>query len=179
MGTMENTPQTTFDLLADVRRRSEWDPMTDEAGIIETIDESTRVQVIYIFIYLLFFFLIFKVGVTLKKNYIFIYSFKKYIKMKAVFPTSARDVVTIGYSTQLEDGRLVMVNKSIEHKLCPEKSGVIRIEAGCAGVVVTPIKDQPNKCFVVQIADANPKGWIPKSVITLGKDIINFKKFYS
>ncbi|CAB4413670.1 unnamed protein product [Rhizophagus irregularis] len=134
MGTMENTPQTTFDLLADVRRRSEWDPMTDEAGIIETIDESTRVQ---------------------------------YIKMKAVFPTSARDVVTIGYSTQLEDGRLVMVNKSIEHKLCPEKSGVIRIEAGCAGVVVTPIKDQPNKCFVVQIADANPKGWIPKSVITL------------
>lgn len=56
MGTMENTPQTTFDLLADVRRRSEWDPMTDEAGIIETIDESTRVQVIYIFIYLLFFF---------------------------------------------------------------------------------------------------------------------------
>lgn len=97
--------------------------------------------------------------------------------MKAVFPTSSRDIVTIGYSTQLEDGRLVMVNKSIEHKLCPEKSGVIRIEAGCAGVVVTPIKDQPNKCFVVQIADANPKGWIPKSVITLGKDIINLKKF--
>jgi len=133
-GTMENTPQTTFDLLADVRRRSEWDPMTDEAGVIEVIDESTRVQ---------------------------------YIKMKAVFPTSARDVVTIGYTTQLEDGRMIMVNKSIEHKLCPEKSGIVRIEAGCAGVVVSPIKDQPNKCFVVQIADANPKGWIPKSVITL------------
>ncbi|GET01696.1 serine/threonine protein kinase [Rhizophagus clarus] len=133
-GTMENTPQTTFDLLADVRRRSEWDPMTDEAGILEIIDESTRVQ---------------------------------YIKMKAVFPTSARDVVTIGYSTQLEDGRMVMVNKSIEHKLCPEKPGIVRIEAGCAGVVVAPIKDQPNKCFVVQIADANPKGWIPRSVITL------------
>ncbi|RIA96044.1 hypothetical protein C1645_755864 [Glomus cerebriforme] len=133
-GTMENTPQTTFDLLADVRRRSEWDPMTDEAGIIEIIDESTRVQ---------------------------------YVKMKSVFPTSARDVVTIGYTTQLEDSRMVMVNKSIEHKLCPEKSGIIRLEAGCAGVVVSPIKDQPNKCFVVQIADANPKGWIPKSVITL------------
>lgn len=59
MGTMENTPQTTFDLLADVRRRSEWDPMTDEAGIIETIDESTRVQVIYIFIYLFILIIVF------------------------------------------------------------------------------------------------------------------------
>jgi hypothetical protein len=48
---MENTPQTTFDLLADVRRRSEWDPMTDEAGIIEVIDESTRVQVMHIYFF--------------------------------------------------------------------------------------------------------------------------------
>ena len=47
--TMENTPQTTFDLLADVRRRSEWDSMTDEAGIIEVIDESTKIQVVYLF----------------------------------------------------------------------------------------------------------------------------------
>ncbi|CAI2164675.1 17120_t:CDS:2 [Funneliformis geosporum] len=132
--TMENTPQTTFDLLADVRRRPEWDHMTAEAGIVEIIDESTRVQ---------------------------------YVKMKAVFPTSARDVVTIGYTTQLEDGRMVMVNRSIEHRLCPEKPGIVRIEAGCAGVVVEPIKDQPNKCHVTQIADANPKGWIPKSVISL------------
>ncbi|CAG8681096.1 8861_t:CDS:2, partial [Funneliformis mosseae] len=132
--TMENTPQTTFDLLADVRRRPEWDPMTAEAGIVEVIDESTRIQ---------------------------------YVKMKAVFPTSSRDVVTIGYTTQLEDGRMVMVNRSIEHRFCPEKRGVVRIEAGCAGVVVEPIQDQPNKCHVTQIVDANPKGWIPKSVIAL------------
>ena len=103
--------------------------------------------------------------------------------MKAVFPTSARDVVTIGYTTQLEDGRMIMANKSIEHGLCPEKPGIVRIETGCAGVVVEPIEGQPNKCFVTQIADANPKGWIPKSVITLCKRwniacIFNFIYFF-
>lgn len=61
-----------------------------------------------------------------------------------------------------------MVNQSIEHKLCPEKRGIVRFEVECAGFIIEPIENQPNKCRVIQIADGNPKGWIPKQLVNLG-----------
>ncbi|RIB23588.1 hypothetical protein C2G38_828176 [Gigaspora rosea] len=143
-GTVNNTLETTFDFLADVKRRPEWDHLMQEGKLIEIIDENTTVQ---------------------------------YIRMKAAFPVSARDVVTLNHVAKLSDGRMMMTCKSIVHKSCPEIPGVIRLDCDCAGFVVAPINDQPNKCFVIQIANADPKGWIPKSILKLG--IIIIFKFYS
>lgn len=133
-GTVNNTLETTFDFLADVKRRPEWDHLMQEGKLIEIIDENTTVQ---------------------------------YIRMKASFPVSARDVVTLNHVAKLNDGRMMMTCKSIVHKSCPEIPGVIRLDCDCAGFVVAPINDQPNKCFVIQIANADPKGWIPKSILKL------------
>ncbi|CAG8594782.1 7569_t:CDS:2 [Acaulospora morrowiae] len=139
VSTMDNTPETTYDLLADVTRRSEWDHLAKEGKVLEVTGESTRVH---------------------------------YFRTKAMFPTLARDAVTLAYGTQLDDGRMVHVNKSIEHKLSPNEPGVIRIHVNCAGFVVEPIKSQQNKCYLTQIIDADPKGWVPKYVISL-KEAVN------
>ncbi|CAG8693285.1 5531_t:CDS:10, partial [Dentiscutata erythropus] len=126
--------KTTFDFLADVKRRPEWDHLMQEGKLIEIIDENTTIQ---------------------------------YIRMKAAFPVSSRDVVTLNHVVKLNDGRMMMTCKSIEYKSCPKIPGVIRLDCDCAGFIVAPINDQPNKCFVTQIANADPKGWIPKSILKL------------
>ncbi|CAG8762349.1 2170_t:CDS:2, partial [Racocetra persica] len=122
--TVNNTLETVFDFLADIKRRPEWDHLMEEGKLIEIIDENTTVQ---------------------------------YMRMKAAFPVSARDVVTLNHIVKLNDGRMMMTCKSIKHKSCPEIPGVIRLDCDCAGFVISPIKDQPNKCFVIQIANADPK----------------------
>ncbi|CAH1755939.1 16828_t:CDS:2 [Entrophospora sp. SA101] len=133
---MENTPETTFDLLADIKRRSEYDSMVEEARIIENVDDSTKVQ---------------------------------YVRMSPVFPAAPRDLLTVGLLTQLEDGRMVMVNQSIEHYLCPEYHGTVRLKVDLAGFIVERIKNQPNKCRLIQISDINLKtGWILKSLTSIG-----------
>nr|CAG8468022.1 3371_t:CDS:2 [Entrophospora candida] len=132
---MENTPETTFDLLADIKRRSEYDSMVEEARIIENVDDSTKVQ---------------------------------YVRMSAVFPAAPRDLLTVGLLTQLEDGRMVMVNQSIEHYLCPEYHGTVRLKVDLAGFIVERIKNQPNKCRLIQISDIDLKtGWILKSLTSI------------
>ena len=40
---VDNTPLTCFDFVSDALRRKSWDDMTDEARIVETIDQDTRI----------------------------------------------------------------------------------------------------------------------------------------
>ncbi|EPZ35176.1 START domain-containing protein [Rozella allomycis CSF55] len=88
-----------------------------------------------------------------------------YVRMKPVWPTSARDVVLLSHVTKLPDGRLLNVTKSITHPDCPDLSseGIVRMEAGIAGQIC--IKSTSNRCKLIQIADGDLGGWIPKSVI--------------
>ncbi|KAJ2482847.1 hypothetical protein EV174_003112, partial [Coemansia sp. RSA 2320] len=141
-------PATAFDLLANVLRRPEWDELTESTNIVESLGYGDSIH---------------------------------YLKMKAVWPTAARDSVLVSRITTVrvegqEDEAFLNVSQSIEDTRMPEKEaeGIVRMHAALAGQLVTrvPLADRErlglagdNWCKVVQIADGDLKGWIPKSVI--------------
>ncbi|KAJ2741259.1 hypothetical protein GGI20_005314 [Coemansia sp. BCRC 34301] len=102
-----------------------------------------------------------------------------YVKMKAIWPTAARDSVLISRikKTKHEDeDAFLNVSQSIEDSRVPEKhaEGIVRMEAALAGQIVTNASredrarlglDGEHWCKVTQIADGDMKGWIPKSVL--------------
>ncbi|KAG9069663.1 hypothetical protein KI688_008985 [Linnemannia hyalina] len=92
-----------------------------------------------------------------------------YVRTKGIWPTSSRDTVLLGAIKELDDGRYFNVTSSIEHSLMPErtKEKIVRMEMGVAGQIIGPEPGQPNKCRLVQLMDADLKGWIPDKVIQL------------
>ncbi|KAJ2657854.1 hypothetical protein IWW48_004318 [Coemansia sp. RSA 1200] len=147
------TPITAFDLLADVLRRHEWDELIDLAKLVEKLGHGDAIQ---------------------------------YVKMKAIWPTAARDSVLLARITEVaingtvSGGRpkrgFLNVSQSIEDSRIPENTaaGIVRMEAGIAGQLVTEASLEDRKrlglvgdkwCRVIQIADGDLKGWIPTSVL--------------
>ncbi|KAJ3032901.1 hypothetical protein HDV00_006990 [Rhizophlyctis rosea] len=132
---LDASPETAFDLLSDITRRGEWDDMTVEAGVVETVNGSTKYQ---------------------------------YMTSKAIWPAAARDSLVLSYVTRLTDNRYLNVTRSTTHPSYPPRDaeGIIRMEAKIAGQLVSPSPSAtPGTCRVVQVADGDLKGWIPKSVI--------------
>ncbi|KAJ1811679.1 hypothetical protein LPJ56_005749, partial [Coemansia sp. RSA 2599] len=144
-------PGTAFDLLADILRRPEWDELTESTQIIEKLGQSDAIH---------------------------------YVKAKAIWPTAARDSVLISHITALDlpdaSGKTARaylnVSQSTVDERVPEKDalGIVRMEAGIAGQLITHASNDDRVrhglegeqwCRVVQIADGDLKGWIPKSVI--------------
>ncbi|KAI8868869.1 Bet v1-like protein [Ramicandelaber brevisporus] len=103
-----------------------------------------------------------------------------YLKMKPVWPTSARDLCLMAHLRQITNGskdsnsdtephiKYVNVTKSTTHPECPTRDaeGIVRMEAGLAGQIVFPLADAPESSSVImQLFDGDPKGWIPASVV--------------
>ncbi|KAG0278391.1 hypothetical protein BGZ96_002404 [Linnemannia gamsii] len=93
----------------------------------------------------------------------------QYVRTRAMWPTSSRDTVVLGTIKELDDGRYFNVTASIEHSLMPErtKEKIVRMDMAVAGQIIGPEPGQPNKCRLVQLMDADLKGWIPDKVIQL------------
>ncbi|KAJ1723537.1 hypothetical protein LPJ53_002106 [Coemansia erecta] len=147
------TPATAFDLLADVLRRPEWDELTETTKIIEKLGQGDAIH---------------------------------YVKAKAIWPTASRDSLLLSHITSVDingtaahdrSKRAYMnVSQSIVDDRVPERDaeGIVRMEAGIAGQLITQATSADKArlglegeqwCRVVQIADGDLKGWIPKSVI--------------
>ncbi|KAJ2793560.1 hypothetical protein H4R21_005846, partial [Coemansia helicoidea] len=103
-----------------------------------------------------------------------------YVKMKAVWPTAARDSLLLAHvaAVRTRDGGtgFLNVSQSIVDDRVPENTaaGIVRMEAGIAGQLVTRAAADDIRrlglrgdhwCKVVQIADGDLKGWIPGGVI--------------
>ncbi|KAJ2557959.1 hypothetical protein EV175_001041 [Coemansia sp. RSA 1933] len=110
-----------------------------------------------------------------------------YVKMKPIWPTSARDSVLLARITKVtatngteeeegEEEAFLNVSQSVEDARIPEDpaGAIVRMEAGIAGQLITraPLEDKERLgltgdrwCKVVQIADGDLKGWIPGSVL--------------
>ncbi|KAG0375406.1 hypothetical protein BGX24_009147 [Mortierella sp. AD032] len=93
----------------------------------------------------------------------------QYVRTKGLWPTSSRDTVVLGTIKELDDGRYFNVTASVEHSLMPErtKDKIVRMEMAVAGQIIGPEPGQPNKCRLIQLLDADLKGWIPEKVIQL------------
>ncbi|KAI9101053.1 hypothetical protein DFS34DRAFT_613016 [Phlyctochytrium arcticum] len=129
------TPETAFDTLADITRRGQWDELCEESGIIEEVDPATKVQ---------------------------------FMKTKGVWPASPRDALVLAHIERLEDGRLMNVAQSVSHPDYPSRDieGIVRMETKISGQIVGPCPgNETGMCRVIQVADGDLKGWIPKSVI--------------
>ncbi|KAJ3371855.1 hypothetical protein GGF31_002514 [Allomyces arbusculus] len=92
----------------------------------------------------------------------------QHIKIKAIWPTSARDLLLLSHWRRLSPSTLLACTTSVDHANVPEAPGVVRMWAECAGqlcerVVVNGVE----KTRVLQIADGDPKGWVPKSILTM------------
>lgn len=152
-GRIQNTPATVFDLVTDVESRSEWDTMIVESRIIEVLDPRTRIV---------------------------------YMRTKPIWPTSSRDLVVLSHRRIIEwempdvdpsDGsvrkqkkRLYLnVTQSVEHASAPERQaeGIVRMTTGMAGQCVYEVQHEDGSLHseLIQIADSNPNGWIPASVV--------------
>ncbi|KAJ2633778.1 hypothetical protein H4R22_000204 [Coemansia sp. RSA 1290] len=139
-------PGTAFDLLASVLRRPEWDELTESTKIIESLGPGDAIH---------------------------------YVKMKPVWPTAARDSLLLSHLAKVQaNGRpgYLNVSQSVEDARVPEykQAGIVRMEAGIAGQLITDVTEREREqlglasgswCKVVQIADGDLRGWIPKSVI--------------
>ncbi|KAJ2157586.1 hypothetical protein GGF46_004404 [Coemansia sp. RSA 552] len=140
-------PGTAFDLLASILRRPEWDELTESTRIIEKLGPGDAIH---------------------------------YVKMKPVWPTAARDSLLISHLTPVQtrdcQKGYLNVSQSIEDARVPENkaAGIVRMEAGIAGQLITRASQQERSQLglqgaewtkIIQIADGDLKGWIPKSVI--------------
>ncbi|KAJ1733450.1 hypothetical protein LPJ61_001549 [Coemansia biformis] len=140
-------PGTAFDLLSDILRRPEWDELTEATRVVEELGPVDSIH---------------------------------YVKMKAVWPTAARDSLLLSHlaavRTRDGDDGFLNVSQSIVDDRVPENvaAGIVRMEAAIAGQLVTKAPSAELKqlglqgehwCKVVQVADGDLKGWIPKSVI--------------
>ncbi|KAF9983225.1 START domain-containing protein 10 [Mortierella antarctica] len=93
----------------------------------------------------------------------------QYVRTKAVWPTASRDTVVLGTIKDLGDKGLFMVNASCGHASMPErvKEKIVRMETAVAGHIIVPLEDDPKRCRLTQILDADLKGWIPDRVIQM------------
>lgn len=137
---MNNTPAATFDVMSEIERRVEWDPLCEEARTVASICPGVKVQ---------------------------------YMRTKAIWPTASRDTVVLGTIKKLGEDSFFNVTTSVEHHLMPPrtKEKYVRMDTAVAGQVFLPEPGHPNKCRVIQVLDADLKGWIPEKVIQMGKGV--------
>ena len=78
---------------------------------------------------------------------------------------SAREVLYFGIKLQLSEDIFALIETSVEHPGKPVRHEPIRVDMAYALHFCEKLND---KCHVVSLAYADPKGTIPKSIINLG-----------
>ena len=93
-------------------------------------------------------------------------TFIYHLKLKATWPTSARDSLVMAAFRKLSDGRYISVAWSIEDdSICPPdpSNTFIRMHTRISANLFTPVT--PNSFILSQLIDADPKGSIPAYLI--------------
>ncbi|KCV67894.1 hypothetical protein H696_05623 [Fonticula alba] len=146
---LSNTTLTCFDYMTDTSRRADWDDMCQTSRVVETPGPGLTVAQ----------------AVT-----------------RPVMLTSSREAVLLTWSSRTNacfespfgdpllgpsDAPEVMVNvtQSIDHPACPPAPGVIRLQAGVAGLVARDYPSRPGWCETVQILGGDPGGSVPVFVL--------------
>lgn len=87
------------------------------------------------------------------------------MKITGVTP---RDFLQYRRVRVLDDGAIVIVQRSAEHELCPESKGIIRAESYISGYVLRQKFDQNgiSSCHIFIMTCTDVKGLIPKWIIS-------------
>lgn len=91
-----------------------------------------------------------------------------HLRLRAVWPTAARDACLLIAFRRLADGRFVSVSQSIDDSRCPpDATGkTVRMHTRLAGNLFAPLQPaSQNRFSLVQLADADPGGFIPSALV--------------
>lgn len=91
-----------------------------------------------------------------------------HLKLKATWPTTARDALSLAAFRELPDGRFITVASSIVNdSLCPpDQSGkFIRMNTRISVNLITPNPEGGTGCTLTQLIDGDPKGSIPAYLV--------------
>jgi hypothetical protein len=134
-------PGTLFDLLCDYEHRPDWDRLLVECRVCARLDQSTIIL---------------------------------YVRLKQVWPTAQRDLLLLSHTCKLDSingggggGGYLNITKSIEYPSVPEYAdqGVVRMHTDLAGQFIQPDPMDPGRSRLPQLADADPRGWIPQGLV--------------
>ena len=92
-----------------------------------------------------------------------------YVLVRGIWPVGDRDMVLKMHRRILSDGRMVAVGRSVTHPAYPQPPrGVSRVTSEVSGAVFSPLEDGSDACWIKQVYDGDPQGWIPEHLISLG-----------
>lgn len=115
----EATAEETFDHIADISKRPQWDEICQAAGVLEQVSNVSSVQVL---------------------------NFKKFMRTKGIWPTAPRSALVMSFIKKVGD-KYMNVTKSIDsHPKYQQASGDVRMLANIAGLVVYPHPTNPRYC---------------------------------
>ncbi|KAH9192288.1 hypothetical protein AeNC1_005728 [Aphanomyces euteiches] len=87
-----------------------------------------------------------------------------HVRAKAVFPTTAREVVIVTAKGPIENG-IVIATRSIEHEEVPLNPCYVRATTYISGYILTPISE--TECEVTMIVHMNLGGSVPSFIINM------------
>jgi hypothetical protein len=92
-----------------------------------------------------------------------------YVQTKPIWPCSARDMTLFSYIEKIENGGILNVSTRYDHESMPsrESEGIVRAYAGIAGQIFRRHPTMPGKTVMVQIADVDIRGTLPKTIVKI------------
>ena len=91
-----------------------------------------------------------------------------HVQIRGLWPMPERDIVFRMHKQIMSNGRMVAIVRAVDHPSVPPARGVTRITCELSGAVFDPFEDGSDRCWVTQIYEGDPHGWIPESFISLG-----------
>lgn len=88
-----------------------------------------------------------------------------HLAFKKLWPVAARDFCLLESYKVLDDGTLILVAFSIEHRRVPPKTGIVRALIPCGGWVIRP--DNNGGCAITYAVSADLGGSIPSFVTNM------------
>lgn len=147
-GQLDSPAEKVIQLLVDTESRKNWDELIEESRVLRHLNSQTRLI---------------------------------YIRMKAIWPTASRDLVLLSHCRLIRDPRpsstastgpntpaswvWLNVTKSVVLPDVPERTqeGIVRMETPLSGQIIRRLSN--THCEMIQLANGDPKGWIPSSVV--------------
>jgi hypothetical protein len=92
-----------------------------------------------------------------------------YMTVNCPFPVTNRAFCLVRANKTLDDGSLVHVSCSINHKDCPEDKNFVRAVSIVSGWILRPIPGKDDEFSCVRIIQADSKGMIPAFLVNMMK----------
>ena len=89
----------------------------------------------------------------------------EYLRYKGKLLVSGRDFVNVSHKYTDSEGRIIISAYSVPHPDKPEQSGYVRGEVKKAGWIITPDKDDEDKCFVQYVTEIDFAGSLPTALV--------------